>query len=141
MSDTEQADTGAAALVQVITATRNLKTQPFIPGDDPIVKRKAWDDWLEEIEREFMPPENSRHKRRVKRTTGEGDADHSTSSDDEFFCQAVRRLKQVKKIKIDGEDRTVLLKIEDVGVGAERDSGAVNDMDEHQTKHRRTGPV
>ena len=39
--------------VQVITATRNLKSQPFIPGDDPIVKGKAWDDWLEEIEREF----------------------------------------------------------------------------------------
>ena len=53
MSDTEQADAGAAAPVQVITATRNLKSQPFVPGDDPIVKGKAWDDWLEEIEREF----------------------------------------------------------------------------------------
>ena len=40
MSDTEQADAGAAAPVQVITATRNLKSQPFIPGDDPIVKEK-----------------------------------------------------------------------------------------------------
>ena len=53
MSDTEQADAGAAAPVQVITTTRNLKFQPFIPGDDPIVRGKAWDDWLEEIGREF----------------------------------------------------------------------------------------
>ena len=51
MSDTEQADAGTAAPVQVITATRNLNSQPFIPGDNPIVKGKAWDDWLEEIER------------------------------------------------------------------------------------------
>ena len=41
------------APVQVIIATRNLKSQPFIPGDDPIATGKAWDDWLEEIEREF----------------------------------------------------------------------------------------
>ena len=53
MSDTEQADAGPAAPVQVITATRNLKSQPFTPGDDPIAKGKAWDGWLEEIEREF----------------------------------------------------------------------------------------
>ena len=44
---------GAAAPVQVITATTNLKSQPFIRGDDPIVKGKVWDDWLEQIEREF----------------------------------------------------------------------------------------
>ena len=54
MPDTEQADAGAAAPVQVITATRNLKSQPFIPGDDPIVEGKAWDYWLEEIEWEFI---------------------------------------------------------------------------------------
>ena len=53
MPDTEPADAGAAAPVQVIMATRNLKSQPFISGDEPIVKGKAWDDWLEEIEREF----------------------------------------------------------------------------------------
>ena len=53
MSVTEQADVGQAPPVQVITATRNLKSQPFISGDDPIVKRKAWDDWLEEIEHKF----------------------------------------------------------------------------------------
>ena len=80
------------------------------------------------------PSENSRHKRHVKRTTEE-DATNSTSSDDEFFCQAVRHLGQVKKIKIDGEDRTVSVKIEDVDVRAETNSGAeVNVMDEHQFK-------
>ena len=85
--------------------------------------------------RDHKPPENSRHKRRVKRTTEGEDADNSTSSDDEFFCQAVTHLKQVKKIKIDGEDRTVSVKIEDVDVIAEPDSGAeVNVMDEHQFK-------
>ena len=85
--------------------------------------------------RDHKPPENSRHQRRVKRTTEGEDADNSTSSDDEFFCQAVRHLKQVKKIKTDGEDRTVSVKIEDVDVRAEPDSGAeVNVMDEHQFK-------
>ena len=39
--------------MQVIAATRNLKSQPFIPGDGPIVKGKVWDGWLEEIKREF----------------------------------------------------------------------------------------
>ena len=39
--------------MQVITATRNLKSQPFSPGDDPIATGKEWDDWLKEIEREF----------------------------------------------------------------------------------------
>ena len=89
-----------------------------------------------EQKRDHKPPENSRHKRRVKRTTEEEeDADNSTSSDDEFFCQAVRHLRQVKKIKTDGEDRTVSVKIEDVDVRAEQDSGAeVNVMDEHQFK-------
>ena len=84
--------------------------------------------------RDHKPPVNPRHKRRVKRTTEE-DADNSTSSDDEFFFQAVRHMKQVKKIKTDGEDRTISVKIEDVGVRAERDSGAeVNVMDKHQFK-------
>jgi len=53
MSDTEQADASPAAPVQVITATRNLKSQPFIPGGDPTAKGKVWDNWLEEIEWEF----------------------------------------------------------------------------------------
>ena len=36
-----------------ITKTRNLKTQPFAPKDDQISTGKAWDEWLEEIEREL----------------------------------------------------------------------------------------
>ena len=41
MSDTEKADAGVAAPVQFITtATRNLKSQPFIQGDDPDSQRK-----------------------------------------------------------------------------------------------------
>jgi len=41
----------------------------------------------------------------------------------------------VKKIKTDGKDRTLLVKIEDVDVMAEPDSGAeVNVIDEHQFK-------
>jgi len=59
--------------------------------------------------RDLKPPENSRHKLCVERTTEEGAADHSPSSDDEFFCQAVRHRKQVKEIKTDAEDRTVLV--------------------------------
>jgi len=53
MSDTEGASAGPVAPVQVFTATRTLKSQPFNPGDDPIATGQAWDDWLEEIEREF----------------------------------------------------------------------------------------
>ena len=85
--------------------------------------------------RDHKPPENSQHKRPVKRTTDEENPDNSTSSDDEFFGQAVRLLKQLKKIKTDGEDRTVSVKIGDVDVRAESDSRAeVNVMDEHQFK-------
>ena len=53
--DTEEATGGTAptAPVQVIAATRNLKSQPFNPGDDPIGTGKAWNDWLEEMKREF----------------------------------------------------------------------------------------
>lgn len=39
--------------VRVITETRNLKTTPFIPGDDIITTEKRWEEWFEEIEREF----------------------------------------------------------------------------------------
>ena len=83
----------------------------------------------------YKPPENPGHKRRIKKTTEEEDADNSKSSDDEFICQAVRHLKEMKKIKAAGEDRTVSVKIEDVDVRAEPDSGAeVNVLDEHQFK-------
>ena len=91
-------------------------------------------------EADHKPPENPRHKRRVRRTIEEDEeeakgAGDSISSDDEFFCQAVRHLKQVKKIKTDGEDRTVSVRIEDVNVRAEPDSGAqVTVMSEHQFK-------
>ena len=65
----------------------------------------------------------------IKKTSA---VDSETSSDDEFFCQAVRHLKQVKKVKSNDHDKTVSIHIEDVEVRAEPDSGAeVNLMDEH----------
>ena len=39
--------------MQHIKATRNLRSQPFTLGDNPIATRNAWDDWLLEIEWEF----------------------------------------------------------------------------------------
>ena len=39
--------------MQDIKATRNLRSQPFTPGDNPIATRNVWDDWLLEIEWEF----------------------------------------------------------------------------------------
>ena len=68
----------------------------------------------------------------IKKTSA---VDSKTSSDDEFFCQAVRHLKQVKRIKSNDHDTTVSIHIEDVEVRAKPDSGAeVNLMDEHQFK-------
>ena len=48
-------DTGSSnpATVRVITESRNLRTQPFSPVEDPCVKGKQWEDWLESIEREL----------------------------------------------------------------------------------------
>ena len=40
-------------IIRVITETRNLKTQPFVPKDDQITTGKAWEKWLEEVEREL----------------------------------------------------------------------------------------
>lgn len=78
--------------------------------------------------------ENTRLRRQIKRTTEET-ADSFTSYDDEFFYQAVRHLKQVKKIKSGYKVRTLKVKIEDVDVDIEPDSGEdVNVMDEHQFK-------
>ena len=37
----------------VITKSRNLEAQPFIVTEDQILTGKAWEEWLEEIEREF----------------------------------------------------------------------------------------
>ena len=41
------------ATIRVISETRNLRTKPFTPEDDQITTGKAWDEWLEGIEREF----------------------------------------------------------------------------------------
>ena len=88
--------------------------------------------------------DNFKQRRHVKRATEEP-PDSSTSSDDVFFCQAVRHLKQVKKIKSDDKDRTLTVKIQDY-VEVEPDSGAeVNVLDEHQfkalTNHANTKPT
>ena len=57
MSDNEEHEEHQApaepAPVRIITETRNLRASPFIPGDDQINTGRAWDDWIEEIEREF----------------------------------------------------------------------------------------
>ena len=39
--------------VTVVTETRNLKTQPFVHPDVQITTGKAWEEWIEGIEREF----------------------------------------------------------------------------------------
>ena len=62
--------------------------------------------------------------------------DDSTSSDDEYFQQTAAHLRQAKKIKnADSLNRTVSVRLDDVDVEMEPDSGAdVNIMDEHQYK-------
>ena len=54
MPDTPEQQAAKAAPVRVVTETRNLRAQPFISGDDQINTGKAWDDWIEEIERKFQ---------------------------------------------------------------------------------------
>jgi len=44
---------GAAQAIQFVTETRNLRTQPFIIPDEANSVGKAWEEWLEGIEREF----------------------------------------------------------------------------------------
>ena len=39
--------------VTIITQSRNLRALPFRPSEDQLSTGKAWEDWLEEIEREF----------------------------------------------------------------------------------------
>ena len=39
--------------VTMITASRNLRALPFRPSEDQLTIGKDWEDWLEEIEREF----------------------------------------------------------------------------------------
>ena len=49
----EQQQAAKATPMRITTETRNLRAQLFIPGDDQINTGRAWDDWSEEIEREF----------------------------------------------------------------------------------------
>lgn len=80
-------------------------------------------------------PKNKEWKKHLKKTTEESASDSPTSADDEFFRQAVRHRKQVKKIKTEEQDKTITIQIEDVIVKVEPDSGAeINVMDEHQFK-------
>ena len=39
--------------VTVMTETRNLRALPFRPSEDRLSTGKAWEEWLEDIEREF----------------------------------------------------------------------------------------
>ena len=41
------------AVTIVTTETRNLRAQPFLPTEDQLSTGKAWEEWLEDIEREF----------------------------------------------------------------------------------------
>ena len=43
----------AVQAIQVVTETRNLRTQPFAIPDEMNTVGKAWQEWLEGIEREF----------------------------------------------------------------------------------------
>ena len=81
-------------------------------------------------------PSRGKSKGRIKKTTEDTE---STSSDDEFFSLAAEYLSQAKKIGEIGKDsgnyRTVTVRLNDVDVLMEADSGAdVNIMDEHQFK-------
>ena len=72
-------------------------------------------------------------------TSSDDEHAESTSSDDEVFSQAAEHLAQAKKIREIGKDggnyRTVAVRLNDVDVVMEADSGAdVNIMDEHQFK-------
>ena len=86
------------------------------------------------LEQEQRQTKFTNQRRQVKKASEET-TDSSTSSDDEFFCQAVRHIKQVKKVKTNLNTKTVTVKVEDIDVRVEPDSGAeVNVMDEHQFK-------
>ena len=78
-------------------------------------------------------PGRGRTRGTIKKTTEDAE---STSSDDEFFGQAAEHLAQAKKVRRDGsKDRTVTVRLNDVDVQMEADSGAeVNIMDRHQFK-------
>lgn len=81
-----------------------------------------------DYKREQKQPEKTRPKRHMKKPQKK----FLPASSHGFFCRTVRHLKQVKKIKTDGNDKTVTVKIQDVYVKVEPDSGAeANVMDEH----------
>ena len=39
--------------VTIVMESRNLRASPFRPSEDQLSTGKAWEDWLEGIEREF----------------------------------------------------------------------------------------
>ena len=39
--------------ITVVTETRNLRSQQFVPSDDQLSTGKQWEEWIESIEREF----------------------------------------------------------------------------------------
>ena len=43
----------AVQAIRVVTETRNLRKQPFTIPDETNAVGKAWQEWLEGIEREF----------------------------------------------------------------------------------------
>ena len=53
MTEQTAARSGAAQAIQVVTETRNRRTQPFIIPDEVNSVGKAWEEWLEGFEREF----------------------------------------------------------------------------------------
>ena len=71
----------------------------------------------------------------MKKTTT-GEEENQTSSDDEFFDQAIKHLKQVRRVAhTDNIESMMTVRLDDVDVRIEPDSGAeVNIMDEHQYK-------
>ena len=77
----------------------------------------------------------SKQKRDYVKKTTEEEID-SSSSDDDFISHAVHHMSQIKKVKISsGMSKTVALKMNEIDVRVEPDSGAdVNLMDEYQFK-------
>ena len=43
----------SAAVTVIATETRNLRALPFRPTEDQLTTGKAWEEWLDDIEREF----------------------------------------------------------------------------------------
>ena len=43
----------SAAVTVITTESRNLRALPFRPTEDQLTTGKAWEEWLDDIEREF----------------------------------------------------------------------------------------